>query len=207
MNEHTHNQECRIQNTHFVKGIRGDDVILKDERPQIVIAGRSNVGKSSTVNRLLGAGKAKVSSSPGKTQEINFFSIDNDSAYLVDLPGYGYAKMSAARADKLRKQMIWYLAESQAPIALLLLVIDIRRGLSDNDRDLLDIASGEKIPVVIIANKIDKCNQKERVAAERKLESDLESHPAIIQGVLAFSATTGRGSDQLCKVIKSIYAV
>lgn len=207
MNQDTHNQECRIQNARFVKGIRGDDSILAEELPQIVIAGRSNVGKSSTVNRMLGAGKAKVSSSPGKTQEINFFSIDNDAGYLVDLPGYGYAKMSAARAEKMRKQMIWYLAESHAPIKLLLLVIDIRRGLGDHDRDLLDIASGEGIPVVIIANKIDKCNQKERVAAERKLESDLESHPHIIQGVLTFSATTGRGSDELCKLIKSMYAV
>lgn len=207
MNENTHSQDCRIQNARFVKGIRGEDSILSEELPQIVIAGRSNVGKSSTVNRMLGAGKAKVSGSPGKTQEINFFSIDKDAAYLVDLPGYGYAKMSAARADKLRKQMIWYLAESQAPIALLLLVIDIRRGLGDHDRDLLDIASGEQIPVVIIANKIDKCNQKERVAAERKLEADIESHSHIIQGVLAFSAKTGRGASELCEIIKSIYAV
>lgn len=207
MTPDTHNQDCRIQNACFVKGIRGDDPILREELPQVVIAGRSNVGKSSTVNRLLGAGKAKVSSSPGKTQEINFFSIDKTRAYLVDLPGYGYAKMSAARAEKMRKQMIWYLAESQAPIKLLLLVIDIRRGLGDHDRDLLDIASGEGIPVVIIANKIDKCNQKERTAAERKLAVDLESHPHIIQGVLAFSATTGRGTGELCEIIKSTYAV
>jgi|AntRauTorcE11897_2_1112592.scaffolds.fasta_scaffold00394_28 GTP-binding protein len=206
MTNDMHNRECRIKNVSFVKGIRGEDPILAESIPQIVFAGRSNVGKSSTLNRLLGQGIARVSSTPGKTQEINFFSIEKETAYVVDLPGYGYAKMSANRADAMRKQMIWYLA-SEAPIALLCLVIDIRRGLSDMDRDLLDIASGEARPVVIVANKIDKCNQKERVAAERKLDKDLESHPEIIHGVIAFSAKTGRGSDALCKVIQSTYAV
>ena len=206
MTNDMHNRECRIKNVSFVKGIRGEDPILAESIPQIVFAGRSNVGKSSTLNRLLGQGIARVSSTPGKTQEINFFSIEKETAYVVDLPGYGYAKMSANRADAMRKQMIWYLA-SEAPIALLCLVIDIRRGLSDMDRDLLDIASGEARPVVIVANKIDKCNQKERVAAERKLDKELESHPEIIHGVIAFSAKTGRGSDALCKVIQSTYAV
>jgi GTP-binding protein len=206
MTNDMHNRECRIKNVSFVKGIRGEDPILAESIPQIVFAGRSNVGKSSTLNRLLGQGIARVSSTPGKTQEINFFSIEKETAYVVDLPGYGYAKMSANRADAMRKQMIWYLA-SEAPIALLCLVIDIRRGLSDMDRDLLDIASGEARPVVVVANKIDKCNQKERVAAERKLDKDLESHPEIIHGVIAFSAKTGRGSDALCKVIQSTYAV
>jgi len=201
-----HNSECNINNIRFVKGIRGDDSILTEQIPQIAFAGRSNVGKSSTLNRLLGRGIARVSSTPGKTQEINFFSIEMNSAYVVDLPGYGYAKMSAERANKMRKQMIWYLA-SKAPIVLICLVIDIRRGLGDMDRDLLDIASGEGRPVVVVANKIDKCNQKERVAAERKLEKDLESHPEIIYGVIAFSAKTGKGSNALCKVIQSIYAV
>lgn len=207
MNQNTHNLDCQIKESQFVKGIRGDDPILEEEVPQIVFAGRSNVGKSSTLNQLLGQGIARVSSTPGKTQEINFFSIEDTQAYVVDLPGYGYAKMSASRADKLRKQMIWYLASSGAPIALLCLVIDVRRGLQDLDRDLLDIASGEGIPVLVVANKIDKCNQAERVAAERQLESDLDSHPAVVQGVLAFSAKTGRGKEELCKVIQSIYAV
>ncbi|MEX2514805.1 MAG: ribosome biogenesis GTP-binding protein YihA/YsxC [Candidatus Paceibacterota bacterium] len=207
MNQSTHNDDCRIKNARFVKGIRGEDLILQESVPQIVFAGRSNVGKSSTLNKLLGQKIARISSTPGKTQEINFFSIEGGTAYVVDLPGYGYAKMNGKQAESMRKQMIWYLGSSKAPIALLCLVIDIRRGLGGLDRDLLDIASGEAIPVLIVANKVDKCNQKERTAAERKLEADLESHPGIIQGVIAFSAETGRGRNTLCEVIQSIYAV
>jgi len=194
-----------MSNVKFVRGVVGDDSILEEDKPNIVVAGRSNAGKSSVINRLLGGQFAHTSSTPGKTQEINFFSID-DNAYLVDLPGYGYAKLSAARAEKLRKQMIWYLARSGAPIKLLILVLDVRRGSKGLDRDLLDIAAGEGISVVIVANKIDKCNQKERVAALRSLAEDVTSHPETVKQVLPFSAAKGTGRDELCKIIKSIYA-
>lgn len=206
MTDKTHNQDCRITNVEFVRGVVGDDPILQEDKPHIAVAGRSNAGKSSVINRLLGREIARTSSKPGKTQEINFFSIDSDKAFLVDLPGFGYAKLSAARAEKLRKQMIWYLARSEAPIKLLLLVLDVRRGCKGLDRDLLDIASGEGVPVVIVANKIDKCNQKERNAALRELQDDLASHPQIVKEVLPFSATKGTGREALCAIIKSIYA-
>ena len=166
MNQTSHNQECQFKNVKFVRGITGDDSILAEDRPHIVVAGRSNVGKSSVLNRLFNQKLARVSNTPGKTQEINFYDL-NSQAYLVDLPGYGYAKMSGARAEKLRRQMIWYLARSGAPIALLLLVLDIRRGLGELDKDFLDIASGEDLPVVLLANKVDKCNQSERDSAKR----------------------------------------
>ncbi|MEX2369158.1 MAG: ribosome biogenesis GTP-binding protein YihA/YsxC [Candidatus Paceibacterota bacterium] len=205
MNNKTHSSDCQITNVEFARGVVGDDPILAEDKPNIVVAGRSNAGKSSVINRLLGRQLARTSSTPGKTQEINFFSIDA-AAYLVDLPGYGYAKLPAARAEKLRKQMIWYLARSGAPIKLLLLVLDVRRGSKGLDRDLLDIASGEGIPVVIVANKIDKCNQKERVAALRALAEDVTSHPETVKQVLPFSAIKGTGKDELCKIIKSIYA-
>lgn len=197
--------DCVIDSVKFVRGITGTDEILEDDRPHIVAAGRSNVGKSSVLNTVVNQEIARVSKTPGKTTEINLYLID-EKAFLVDLPGYGYAKMSATQAEKMRKQMIWYLARSGAPLALLVLVIDIRRGIQAIDRDLLDIASGERIPVVIVANKIDKCNQSELVAAERKLANDLKSHPDITVDVIKFSAHDGTGRVELCAIIKSVYA-
>lgn len=205
MNKVTHNQDCRIKNPEFVRGITGDDPILEEAKPHIVVAGRSNAGKSSVINRVINQKLARVSGTPGRTQEINFYSLDNQ-AYLVDLPGYGYAKMSASRAEEMRKQMIWYLARSGAPIALLVLVVDIRRGCKGLDRELLDIASGEGLPVIVLANKVDKCNQSERVKGERGIKDDISSHPNVVDGIIAFSAQTGEGRDTLCNIIQSIYA-
>jgi GTP-binding protein len=204
MNQTSHNQECQFKNVKFVRGITGDDSILAEDRPHIVVAGRSNVGKSSVLNRLFNQKLARVSNTPGKTQEINFYDL-NSQAYLVDLPGYGYAKMSGARAEKLRRQMIWYLARSGAPIALLLLVLDIRRGLGELDKDFLDIASGEDLPVVLLANKVDKCNQSERVTAKREIQKQTTDYPDVIEGLIVFSATKGTGQTTLCQLIQSVY--
>lgn len=205
MNDTMHKKNCQLKNVEFVKGITGEDPILNEPQPQIVVAGRSNAGKSSVINSLVNESLARVSSTPGKTQEINFYSIDG-RAYLVDLPGYGYAKMSARQAEDMRKQMIWYLSRSEAPITLLVLVVDIRRGCEGLDRDLLDIASGEALPVVVVANKVDKCNQSERVAGKRKIEKDIQSHPEVLQGLVAFSTKTREGKNTLCEIIQSIYA-
>jgi len=204
MNQTSHNQECQFKNVKFVRGITGDDSILAEDRPHIVVAGRSNVGKSSVLNRLFNQKLARVSNTPGKTQEINFYDL-NSQAYLVDLPGYGYAKMSGARAEKLRRQMIWYLARSGAPIALLLLVLDIRRGLGELDKDFLDIASGEDLPVVLLANKVDKCNQSERDSAKREIQKQTTDYPDVIEGLIVFSATKGTGQTTLCQLIQSVY--
>lgn len=206
MSKTTHNSDCQIKNAEFVRGITGDDPILQEDRPHIVVAGRSNAGKSSVINTLTNQKLARVSGTPGHTQEINFYSIDNKAAYLVDLPGYGYAKMSASKAEDMRQQMIWYLARSAAPIVLLVLVVDIRRGCEGLDRELLDIASGEGLPVVLVANKVDKCNQSERVHGKRQIQEDAASHPNVLQGLIAFSATEGEGEEALCEIIQSTYA-
>lgn len=205
MNENTNNKPCSIQSVKFVRGITGEDEILEEPHPHVVVAGRSNSGKSSVINTVVGEKVAHVSKKPGKTQEINFFEIDK-TAYLVDLPGYGYAKMSAKEADRMRKQMIWYLARSGAPIQLLVLVVDIRRGLQDIDRDLLDIASGEGMPVIVVANKVDKCNQSERAHGRQKISEGVKSHPQTVIGLVEFSAAKGTGKEALCEIITSYYA-
>ncbi|MEX0934993.1 MAG: ribosome biogenesis GTP-binding protein YihA/YsxC, partial [Candidatus Paceibacterota bacterium] len=153
-----------IQNIEFMRGILGSDSILEDSRPHIAFVGRSNVGKSSTLNCLAGRNIAYTSKKPGKTQEINFFLV-NDSVYFVDLPGYGYARISAHEAEKLRKHMIWYLSESGVQPRWVVLILDAKVGITDLDRDMLDILAGEGHRVLILANKMDKLNQKESHAA------------------------------------------
>jgi GTP-binding protein len=199
------NQPDTLDGVEFVKSITGEDPILERAIPHIVFAGRSNAGKSSVINAASGSSLANVSQKPGKTQTINFYSVAADQAYLVDLPGYGYAKMSAQEADTIRKQMIWYLARSGAPIALLVLVLDIRRGLQDIDNELLDIAAGEQIPTVIVANKVDKCNQSERVHNRRQLQEQVNERTDIRPDLLEFSARDGTGVDQLSTLISQYY--
>lgn len=197
---------CEIGNVEFASGITGDDKLLQKSIPHIVFAGRSNAGKSSVINTVAGSEVARVSQKPGKTQQINLYQVGEGDAFLVDLPGYGYAKISAKEAEKIRKQMIWYLARSDAPIALLVLVIDIRRGLQEIDHELLDIADSEVLPTVILANKIDKCNQSELIKKQRQLQSQVEDRAGVRPDMLQFSARTGKGKKALCELITSVYA-
>lgn len=199
------NETDSLQSVTFKKSITGEDPILDKSVADVVFAGRSNAGKSSVINTVAGRSVAKVSQKPGKTQTINFYNVDSDNVYLVDLPGYGYAKMSAKRAEKIRKQMIWYLGRSGAPIVLLVLVVDIRRGLQDIDHQLLDIAAGESIPTVIVANKVDKCKQSELVANRRRLQEEVNTRPDIRPDMIEFSAQDGTGKQALIQIIKRHY--
>ncbi|OGZ11517.1 MAG: ribosome biogenesis GTP-binding protein YsxC [Candidatus Lloydbacteria bacterium RIFCSPHIGHO2_02_FULL_54_17] len=144
--------------------MRGSDPILHDGKPQVAFVGRSNVGKSSTINALLGAGLARTSATPGKTQEINFFEVAG-KGYFVDLPGYGYAKMPEKEKEKIRKHILWYLAGGEARPKVLVLILDVRVGVTDHDRDLVRIARDEKHPVLLLANKADKLTKNERGTA------------------------------------------
>ncbi len=161
-----------IKSAQFVKGIKGTDEILTDNKPNIAFVGRSNVGKSSVINSLVGKeGLVKTSSIPGKTREINFFLI-NDSSYFVDLPGYGFAKVSREAREKLRKLIIWYLAESGANIQTVALIIDSRIGCAKFDYEMIEILEDVGLNYVIIANKSDKLNQKEKSAITSKLQEE-----------------------------------
>lgn len=123
--------------------------------PEIVLAGKSNVGKSSFVNTLINRkGLARTSSQPGKTRQINFYNMDS-SFYFVDLPGYGYSKMSKAEQDKVGKFIEEYLF-SRKNIALTVLLIDIRHKPGENDKIMFDYLKSTSLPFIIIANKADK---------------------------------------------------
>lgn len=171
----------------FMRGIRGTDPILKDPRPTVAFVGRSNVGKSSVVNAILGAELARPSATPGKTQEINYY-LYRDRAYLADLPGYGYAKMPAKLAEKLRKMILWYLAGGEARITVVVLVIDAVVGMTEFDREMLALLREEDLPFIILANKIDKLNQKEFTERFRTLTLLV---PEAL--VLPFSAKAKKG--------------
>lgn len=163
----------------FVRGIQGTDPILGMPYPQIAFVGRSNVGKSSTINALLGGTFARVSAVPGKTQEINFYSVD-DRLFIVDLPGYGYAKLPIPVAEKIRKHILWYLGGEEIRPKIVVLIVDARHGMTEQDKELLGVCTEEHHPVLVLLNKWDKLNQSEKFKVERDFKAefgDLEYMP------------------------------
>lgn len=127
----------------------------KNELPEIVLVGKSNVGKSSFINCMINRKKlARTSSEPGKTRQINFYNID-DSFYFVDLPGYGYSKMSKAEQEQVGKFIEEYLFNRQE-IALIIFLVDIRHEPTSNDRLMYDYVMRSKLPFIVLANKADK---------------------------------------------------
>ncbi|NCU41449.1 MAG: YihA family ribosome biogenesis GTP-binding protein [Candidatus Moranbacteria bacterium] len=179
-------------NVEFIKGIIGTDPIITDTKPQIVFIGRSNVGKSSVINALVGEKIARSSSTPGKTREINFFLVKKKK-YLVDLPGYGYAKVSEKHREKLKKHILWYMFESGAPIHRIILIVDTRVGITSFDEEILRALFDHEIPVTLVANKIDKLTQKEMHLARTRFEKQGLKKEDIIW----MSAKTGKGKGDL----------
>jgi GTP-binding protein len=176
----------------FMRGIKGSDSIMETPFPQIAFVGRSNVGKSSTLNALLGvSGLARTSQTPGKTQEINFFMV-NGSMFFVDLPGYGYAKMPEKEAADIRKHILWYLTGGEAHPKYLVLILDSRHPPSDHDKELLLVARDEGHPLLVLLNKIDTLNQKERSESLRLYKEVLLDIPFI-----PFSAKTKEGVSEV----------
>ncbi len=146
----------KIKSAKFIKGVVGTDDILDDGKPQIAFIGRSNVGKSSVINALTGQKKlARTSSYPGRTQELNLFLINN-SYYLVDLPGYGYAKASMKVRERLEKLINWYLFDSEYRQKKIVLIIDADVGATESDLEILRAMESHGKNFIIVANKIDK---------------------------------------------------
>ena len=127
----------------------------KNQLPEIVLVGKSNVGKSSFINTMINRKKlARTSSEPGKTRQINFYNIDNNF-YFVDLPGYGYSKISKVEQEQVGKFIEEYLFKRQE-IALIIFLVDIRHEPTSNDRLMYDYVIRSKLPFIVLANKADK---------------------------------------------------
>jgi GTP-binding protein len=164
-----------------------------DGLPEIAFLGRSNVGKSSLLNALAGRkGLAFTSNTPGRTQTINFYRIDG-AFYLVDLPGYGYARVPMGFQREWKKLIEQYL-ENRETLRLSCLILDARRGWMDKDLDLKRWLDDHGRQYVVIATKIDKLNQSEEQRGLRAIrEEGVEPMP--------FSATTGRGVREIWQAI------
>lgn len=144
-----------IKNPEFTISAVSPKQYPQDDLPQIVLVGKSNVGKSSFINTLVNRKKlARTSSEPGKTRQINFYNMDN-KFYLVDLPGYGYSKMSKKEQEKVGSFIEEYLQKSKK-IALIIFVIDIRHEPTSNDKLMYDYIFKTNLPCIVIANKADK---------------------------------------------------
>jgi GTP-binding protein len=169
-----------IQSATFIKSVVSDDPVLDDGKPQVAFIGRSNVGKSSVINTLTGKKDlAHTSSMPGRTQQLNVFLI-NKKIYLIDLPGYGFAKASHMDREKLQHLIFWYLLESSYEQKKVVLVIDANIGITDTDMEMLVQLEQRKKNIIIVANKIDKLNKSDRNRCSQKIHNRVGDHKIIL---------------------------
>lgn len=183
----------------FVRSAGTPKDFLRDGLPQFAFAGRSNVGKSSVINRLAGRkNMAYVGASPGKTTHINYFKIDQ-RAYLVDLPGYGYAKVSQAEKERWAKLMETYFQQESESITTGVLIVDIRHKPTANDLTMHDWFRQSGCPEIIVANKLDKLKKREIEPAIALIRETLELTDEDV--LIPFSAEKGDGKDELIRVL------
>ena len=167
---------------------------------EVAFAGKSNVGKSSLINALMNRKSlARTSAQPGKTQTINFYNI-NDAMYLVDLPGYGYAKVSEAEKEKWGKMIERYLQTSKKLKAVFLL-IDIRHDPSANDKQMYEWMVYQGYAPIIIATKLDKIKRSQIQKNIKAIREGLQVQPGTV--IIPFSAETKQGRDEIWELIDS----
>lgn len=170
----------------------------KNNLPQIVLVGKSNVGKSSFINTMINRKSlARTSSEPGKTRQINFYNID-ETFYFVDLPGYGYSKMSKQEQDKVGSFIEQYLVKSKN-IALVIFLIDIRHNPTENDRLMYDYIIRSGLPFIILANKADKIAPTKVEETVKDLQKQI--NPIGDSTMLPFSAEKKIYTEDVWKII------
>jgi GTP-binding protein len=179
----------------FTKGVVEWKHLPRDGRPEIAFVGRSNVGKSSLLNAIIGRKKlAYVSKRPGKTTEFNFFLIDG-KYYFVDLPGYGYARVSKSMREKWAALIERYLNQ-RAPLRAVVHLIDSRHAPMEQDEDLIDFMRGSEVPYLIALTKADKLSGNDRFRTVQRLEKRLADVGRSVPIVLT-SSKSGRGIKEL----------
>ena len=191
----------KIISAEFVKSATKPSEYPQGNFPEVAFAGKSNVGKSSLINALVNRKNlAKTSSSPGRTQIINFFLV-NGKISLVDLPGYGYSKVSL-QVRKNWKPMVESYLQTRKEIRLVVLILDARRGVSPDDLALLDWLDYHKIPSLVVLTKADKLSQIERARQKRALA---ENSLLAEKSQAFFSAVTGEGREEVWKMIQEAF--
>jgi len=188
----------KVTSAEFIKSATKPSEYPTGNFPEVAMAGKSNVGKSSLINVLVNRKNlARTSSSPGRTQLINFFRV-NGKISLVDLPGYGYSKVPLSVRETWKPMVESYL-QTRREIRLVVLILDARRGASPGDLALLDWLDYHGIPCTIALTKADKLSPIERARQKKALtEISLLSEKTL----LFFSAVTGEGKDELWKLIQ-----
>jgi GTP-binding protein len=172
------------------------------DMPEIAFAGRSNVGKSSLLNKVLRRRSfARVSKTPGRTREINFFKV-NDAFLLADLPGYGYAKVSKERSAEWGPLIESYLRGTK-DLRGVVQLLDVRHDPTDDDRQMLDFLADVGVPVMFVATKTDKIS---RAAVDRRVRDLAIILQVDEDHIIPFSAQTGAGRDELAEAIAGLLA-
>ena len=187
-----------INRAEFVLSAASPKAFIRDGRPQLVFAGRSNVGKSSLINKLLNRKNfARVGNTPGKTAHINYFRID--SVYFVDLPGYGYAKVPRAERDRWARLMEAYFREQLVTVGVL--IVDARHTPTGDDRTMADWFRGTGKPLIVAANKMDKLKKSEYAERLEDIRSTLELEEET--PLLLVSAENGTGRGELLNLLEA----
>ena len=175
------------------------DQLPRSDLPEVVFSGKSNVGKSSLLNKLVNRKAiARVSATPGKTATINFYNLD--TAWLVDLPGYGYAKVSKAEKDRWGKLMEAYFASGLIDYGVM--IVDARHKPTANDMTMAEWFKNSGKPFVIVANKLDKLRKRDIEPNLALIRQTLEL-PETVE-IIAFSAEKGDGRDALVGILQSV---
>ena len=188
-----------FQKAAFVRSAADKAHFLRDGLPQFAFAGRSNVGKSSVINRLLGRKNlAYVGASPGKTTQINYFLVDS-RAYLVDLPGYGYAKVSRAEKERWGRLMDSYFQDEGEILTAGVLIVDIRHKPTADDVTMHDWFRQTGCPEIIVGNKLDKLKKSQVEPALALIRETLELTEE--DALVPFSAEKGEGKDTLIRLL------
>jgi GTP-binding protein len=187
----------------FVKGVVAMAGLPPADRLEVCFAGRSNVGKSSLINALTGRKDlARASNTPGRTQEINYFSLGG-SRYLVDLPGYGYAEAPVAIVAKWQALLKQYLAGRQT-LRRAFVLIDARHGIKAVDAGILTLLDRSAVTFQVVLTKVDKISRAEREAVTEQVKGALGMHPAAYPEIVVTSSEKGEGIETLRAIIATL---
>ena len=195
--------ELNFNKVEFIRSAVKPADFLRDGLPQLAFAGRSNVGKSSVINRIVNRKNfARVGASPGKTSQINYFLLD-ERAYLVDLPGYGYAKVSKAERDRWGRLMENYFASGL--ITLGVMIVDARHKPTADDVTMAGWFYDAECPLAVAANKLDKLKKSEIEPNLERIRETLDLREG--DGLIPFSAERGDGKEQLIALLRAMLEV
>ncbi len=187
----------------FLKGVVAMDGLPPSDRLEVCFAGRSNVGKSSLINALTGRkGLARSSNTPGRTQEINYFTL-GDERYLVDLPGYGFANAPVPVVEKWQRLLKNYLV-GRPNLRRAFVLIDSRHGVKKVDEDILKLLDTSAVTFQVVLTKTDKVKAKDREKVIAQVQTALAAHPAAFPGIILTSSEKGDGIDTLRAVIATL---